>query len=350
MSTTVPPPVRSRRLAGRPRVAGRRRGHRRRGGASSTPTRCCCCSPLAILVAELFPVELPDDDGRGLVLDHVRVRAAAHRRDRGRGARARARARARRRRSAAARSSGWSSTSPSTRSAGRSAGALLAALTGDLPDENGLQYLELEYVPALVASAVLFLVLNTALASTPPALARGISPLDSMIRATSAERLVDRGAVALVPGDPRRRRLRPLAAAAARHPAGGDPARQPPGRHQRARGAPRPRDRAARTASTSRARSSARCSAPRAAGEQVGVLMVGLERFKEVNETLGHRRGDLVLVEVGRRLSRCGSRRARRRRAPGRRRVRADRGGARGGHRGLRDGRRAGAARRCGSR
>jgi diguanylate cyclase (GGDEF)-like protein len=38
-------------------------------------------------------------------------------------------------------------------------------------------------------------------------------------------------------------------------------------------------------------------------GWQVGVLMIGLERFKEINETLGHRRGDLVLAEVARRLS-----------------------------------------------
>ena len=38
-------------------------------------------------------------------------------------------------------------------------------------------------------------------------------------------------------------------------------------------------------------------------GAQVGVLMVGLSRFKEINETLGHRRGDLVLIEVARRLA-----------------------------------------------
>ena len=38
-------------------------------------------------------------------------------------------------------------------------------------------------------------------------------------------------------------------------------------------------------------------------GEQVGVLMIGLTRFKEINETLGHRRGDLVLIEVARRLA-----------------------------------------------
>ena len=56
------------------------------------------------------------------------------------------------------------------------AGGLLVAMTGDLPDENGLQYLELEYLPALVGTAVVFLACNAALASTPSALSRGVSP------------------------------------------------------------------------------------------------------------------------------------------------------------------------------
>ena len=33
---------------------------------------------LAILIAELFPVDLPDDRGAGLVLDELRLRAPAH--------------------------------------------------------------------------------------------------------------------------------------------------------------------------------------------------------------------------------------------------------------------------------
>src|SRR4051812_41092426 len=60
------------------------------------------------------------------------------------------------------------------------AGALLFLLAGDLPDENGLQYIQLEYVPALLVSGAAFLLLNLALASTPPALARGVSPLSAM--------------------------------------------------------------------------------------------------------------------------------------------------------------------------
>jgi diguanylate cyclase (GGDEF)-like protein len=38
-------------------------------------------------------------------------------------------------------------------------------------------------------------------------------------------------------------------------------------------------------------------------GWQVGVMIMDLDRFKEINDTLGHHHGDLVLQEMGRRLS-----------------------------------------------
>jgi diguanylate cyclase (GGDEF)-like protein len=38
-------------------------------------------------------------------------------------------------------------------------------------------------------------------------------------------------------------------------------------------------------------------------GAGIGVLILGLDRFREVNETLGHRRGDVVLEEAARRLA-----------------------------------------------
>ncbi len=41
----------------------------------------------------------------------------------------------------------------------------------------------------------------------------------------------------------------------------------------------------------------------RRAGQQAAVMVLDLDRFKEVNDTLGHRTGDLLLVEVSRRLS-----------------------------------------------
>lgn len=43
-------------------------------------------------------------------------------------------------------------------------------------------------------------------------------------------------------------------------------------------------------------------SAARRRGSRIGMVMMDLDRFKEINDTLGHSLGDDVLVEVGRRL------------------------------------------------
>ena len=139
--------------------------------------------------------------------------------------------------------------------------------------------------------------------STPPALARGIEPADGDALRPRPEHLVDGRADRAGAGDPRRRGLRPVAAPAARDPAGGDPARQPPGGHQRARGAPRPLTGLPNREHLTRALELRAPSATSAAASRSACCSSASTRFKELNETLGHRRGDLVLVEVGRRLA-----------------------------------------------
>ncbi len=46
-------------------------------------------------------------------------------------------------------------------------------------------------------------------------------------------------------------------------------------------------------------------SQARRAGQQMAVLLIDLDRFKNINDTLGHDAGDLLLQEVGKRLQSC---------------------------------------------
>jgi diguanylate cyclase (GGDEF)-like protein len=256
---------------------------------------------IAILVAELFPVELPDDGGEVsfsttfafalLLTDGIAAVVLVH-------AITLALADGIRRRpferlvfNVAQYAICWAA-----------AGGLLAAFTGGLPDENGLQYLELQWVPALVASAVLFLVLNTALASTPPALSRGIGPLDSMrsdlgLNAWWTVVLTALVPVILVAADYDLWLVPLLGIPLVAIQLGSRQAviNDYEARHDRITGLPN-REHLTRALEVAAERYERR-------GEKVGVLLVGLTRFKELNETLGHRRGDLVLVEVGRRLA-----------------------------------------------
>jgi diguanylate cyclase (GGDEF)-like protein len=256
---------------------------------------------LAILVAELFPVEIPDGDGEVsfsttfafalLLTDGVAAVVIVH-------GLALAIAEAVRRRpferlvfNVAQYAICWSV-----------AGGLLVALTGALPDENGLQYLELQYLPALFASAAAFIVLNTAFADTPAALSRGVSPW-LMIRGDLLQNAWWTVVlVALVPGilvaaDYSLWLLPLIGLPLVAIQLGSRQAvlNEHEARHDRVTGLSNRED-------VARVLERALHRADRQ-GWQVGVLMIGLERFKEINETLGHRRGDLVLAEVAKRLS-----------------------------------------------
>jgi diguanylate cyclase (GGDEF)-like protein len=255
---------------------------------------------VAILIAELFPMRLADEDGEVsfsttfafavLLTDGTAAVVLVH-------AAAMALADALRRRPAervvynvAQYAIAWAL-----------AGALLAVLTPDLPDREGLQYLAAAQLPAVIAAAALFLVLNTVFSDVPPALARGSSPLAAIRADFGPNTWWTVVMVALVPvilasADFDLWLLPLLGIPLVAIQLGSRQAviNQHNASHDELTGLPN------RELLTRSLRYALRRGERR--GDRVAVLLVELERFKEVNGTLGHRRGDLVLVEAARRL------------------------------------------------
>jgi diguanylate cyclase (GGDEF)-like protein len=182
------------------------------------------------------------------------------------------------------------------------AGVALDLLSGALPERDGLQYLDARWLGALVAAASVFLVLNTAFASAPPALSRGVSPLTALRADLGKNAWWTAVLIALVPlvlvaADYSLWLLPLLGVPLAAIQLGSRQAvlNEHRASHDELTGLPN-REHMAGVLREALRRGHRR-------GEHVGVLFVGLQRFKEVNDTLGHRRGDVVLVAVARRLA-----------------------------------------------
>src|SRR5215211_6405035 len=181
------------------------------------------------------------------------------------------------------------------------AGAVLALAHPEAVGTGGLAYLQTQGIPAVLAAATAFLLVNVALASTPPALGDRGNPLDYirddlvfqflsalvLIALVPAVLIVADYELALIP-----LLWIPLIAIAF----GGRQAviNQHQATHDTLTGLPNRAHLHARLASALQQAS--------ANSGLVGVLMMDLDGFKEINDTLGHHHGDVLLQRVAQRL------------------------------------------------
>jgi diguanylate cyclase (GGDEF)-like protein len=177
------------------------------------------------------------------------------------------------------------------------AGAVLTLLGGG-PDGNAVQP---EEIPALAAAGTAFLVVNTALASAPPALGEGSSiwaevRFDLGFQAWSAAVLVALAPIVLlvVTDEPALAPLLALPMVAIGLGAHQAAVNQFRARHDRLTGLPNRIELQERLA--------AELERARRHGGSVAVLVLDLDDFGDVNDTLGHHQGDALLCEVARRL------------------------------------------------
>jgi len=175
------------------------------------------------------------------------------------------------------------------------AGAVLALTTSGLADRGGLEYLDAAQAPAVIAAAAAFFAVNVALASTPPALSAHASPwsyirsdLDVQLWTTIV--LVALVPIVLVVADYDLWLIPLLWIPLIAIERGGRDAvlNQYQATHDTLTGL------------ANRVQLRDRLAA--AHGSVVGVLLMDLDGFKEINDTLGHHHGDVLLRQVAARL------------------------------------------------
>jgi diguanylate cyclase (GGDEF)-like protein len=181
------------------------------------------------------------------------------------------------------------------------AGAVLMLARPGVTGDSGLGYLELAAIPAVGAAAATFLLVNVALASTPPALATGVSPLasicgDLLFQVLSTTVLLALVPVVLIVADYDLALIPLLWLPLVAIELGGRQAviNQHQATHDTLTGLPNRAHLHARLASA--------LHQAGMGGTEVGVLMMDLDGFKEINDTLGHHHGDLLLQRVAQRL------------------------------------------------
>ena len=162
-----------------------------------------------------------------------------------------------------------------------------------------------EDLPALAASGAVFMLVNTVLASAPPAFAHGATLSEEVrsdlgFQAWSTAVLVSLAPIVLivVQQEPGLFPLIALPLAAIQLGARQAKINQHRARHDALTGLPN------RVLLQERVAAALAQAGRR--GETVAVLLLGLDAFNEVNQTLGHGYGDLLLREVARRLDEAG--------------------------------------------